>query len=188
MENMTFAEAQTRHEALAEEIRRHDHAYYVLAQPSISDQAYDRLYRELLNLEAAFPALVTPESPSQRVGGAPVKEFKPVPHLEPMLSLDNTYSQGEVRDFVNRVQRFLPGEALEWVVEPKIDGLAVNLRYEHGVLTCGSTRVTGSPGTTSRPTCAPFGASRRGCARRLRARTGWRRRCPVCWRSGARSI
>ena len=143
---MKFAEALARHEALAEEIRRHDQAYYVLARPTLTDQAYDRLYHELLDLEAAFPALVTPESPTQRVGGAPVKEFKPVPHLEPMLSLDNTYSQGEVREFVNRVQKLLSGQPLEWIVEPKIDGLAVNLRYEKGVFTCGSTRGDGTTG------------------------------------------
>jgi len=143
---MTFAEAKTRHEALAEEIRRHDQAYYVEARPSISDQAYDRLYHELIELEARFPDLVTPESPTQRVGGAPLKEFKSVAHLEPMLSLDNTYSQADVRDFVNRVQRLLPGQPLEWVVEPKIDGLAVNLRYENGLFTCGSTRGDGTTG------------------------------------------
>ena len=143
---MTYDEARSRHEVLVAEIRRHDHAYYVLAMPSISDQAYDRIYRELLDLEARFPSLVTPDSPSQRVGGAPVKEFKPVTHLEPMLSLDNTYSQGEVRDFLNRVQRLLPGQPLDWVVEPKIDGLAVNLRYEKGAFICGSTRGDGTTG------------------------------------------
>jgi len=143
---MMFAEANTRHGVLVDEIRRHDHAYYVLAKPAISDQAYDRLYRELVDLEATFPELITPDSPTQRVGGAPVKEFMPVQHLEPMLSLDNTYSQSEVRDFVNRVQKLLPGQSLEWVVEPKIDGLAVNLRYEQGVFTCGSTRGDGATG------------------------------------------
>jgi len=143
---MTFNEARTRHEELTEQIRRHDYAYYVLAQPTISDQAYDRLFRELVDLEARFPELSAPDSPTQRVGGQPLKEFKPVPHLEPMLSLDNTYSQGEVRDFINRVQRLLPGEALQWVVEPKIDGVAINLRYENGVLTCGSTRGDGATG------------------------------------------
>src|SRR6516164_9502646 len=102
---MTADQARARHTELAEEIRRHDHAYYVLAQPTISDQQYDRLYRELIDLEKEFPKLVTPDSPTQRVGGEPLKEFKPVRHLVPMLSLDNTYSQDELRDFVNRVQR-----------------------------------------------------------------------------------
>src|SRR6266436_6968384 len=143
---MTLSEAKTRHARLVEEIRQHDHAYYVLAQPSISDQDYDRLYRQLLDLEKQFPELITSESPSQRVGGQPLKAFKPVQHLMPMLSLDNTYSQAELREFVNRVQRLLPNETLDWVVEPKVDGLAINLRYENGVFTCGATRGDGTTG------------------------------------------
>jgi DNA ligase (NAD+) len=143
---MTFDEGKRRHEALAEEIRRHDYAYYVLAQPTLSDHAYDRLYRELADLEAQFPGLITPDSPAQRVGGEPLKEFKPVQHLEPMYSLDNTYSRGELREFVGRVQRLLPAEPLEWVVEPKIDGLAMNLRYEKGAFVCGATRGDGTTG------------------------------------------
>ena len=99
---MTLNEARTRHARLVEEIRRHDHAYYVLAMPGISDQEYDRLYRELLDLENSFPELVTPDSPTQRVGGRPLKDFEPVRHAVPMMSLDNTYSQEEVRDFVER--------------------------------------------------------------------------------------
>src|SRR6266849_9722763 len=121
---MTRAEAKARHARLVEEIRAHDHAYYVEAKPTISDQAYDRLYHELLDLEAHFSDLVTPDSPSQRVSGEPLTEFKPVQHLSPMMSLDNTYSQEEVRDFVARVQKLLPGETLEWIVEPKVDGVA----------------------------------------------------------------
>jgi DNA ligase (NAD+) len=143
---MTHAQAEARHSKLAEEIRGHDHAYYVEAKPTISDQAYDRLYHELLELEKKFPDLVTPDSPSQRVGGEPLTEFKPVQHLSPMMSLDNTYSQEEVREFVARVQRLLPGEKLEWMVEPKIDGVAINLRYENGLLTCGATRGDGTTG------------------------------------------
>src|ERR1051325_9185122 len=136
---MTHREAIARHAALAEEIRRHDYAYYVLARPSISDQEYDRLYKELLELESAFTDLRTPESPTQRVGGMPLKEFHPVPHLRPMMSLDNTYSQAEVREFVARVQRLLANQNLEWVVEPKVDGVAINLRYEQGKFTLGAT-------------------------------------------------
>ncbi len=143
---MSPAEAEKRHAALVEEVRRHDEAYYVLAQPTISDQEYDRLYRELLDLEASFPNLVTPDSPTQRVGGAPLSAFKPVQHLVPMLSLDNTYSQEEVREFVQRVQRLLPGETLEWIVEPKVDGVAINLRYEHGAFALGATRGDGTTG------------------------------------------
>jgi DNA ligase (NAD+) len=148
---MTLNEAKIRHAQLVEEIRQHDHAYYVLAQPSISDQDYDRLYRQLLDLEKQFPDLITPDSPTQRVGGQPLKAFKPVQHLQPMLSLDNTYSQEELREFVNRVQRILPSEKLDWVVEPKVDGLAINLRYEKGVFTCGATRGDGTTGDDITP-------------------------------------
>jgi len=143
---MTPNEAKARHSRLVEEIRRHDHAYYVLAQPTISDQEYDRLYHELIDLEQAHPELITPDSPTQRVGGQPLKEFRPVRHLEPMMSLDNTYSQADLREFVNRVQRLLPKESLDWVVEPKIDGVAINLRYEQGAFSCGATRGDGTTG------------------------------------------
>src|SRR6266478_1480653 len=143
---MTAKQAAERHAQLVEEIRRHDHAYYVLAQPSISDQDYDRLYHQLLDLEKQFPELITPDSPSQRIGGQPLKAFKPVQHLQPMLSLDNTYSQEELREFVNRVQRLLPNEKLDWTVEPKVDGVAINLRYEKGAFTCGATRGDGTTG------------------------------------------
>src|SRR6516225_1344158 len=143
---MTLSEAHGRHDRLVEEIRRHDYAYYVLAQPTISDQDYDRLYHELVEIETQFPQLITPDSPSQRIGGQPLKEFKSVRHLKPMTSLDNTYSQDDLREFVNRVQRLLPGETLDWVVEPKIDGVAINLRYEDGLFTCGATRGDGTTG------------------------------------------
>ena len=143
---MTNKEATARHLELAEEIRRHDHAYYVEAHPTITDQAYDRLYHELLDLEKQFPELVTPDSPSQRVSEQPLKAFKPTAHLQPMYSLDNTYSQQELRDFVKRVQKLAPTEKLDWVVEPKIDGLAVNLRYENGRFMQGATRGDGTTG------------------------------------------
>jgi DNA ligase (NAD+) len=143
---VTQAEAKKRHAQLVEEIRRHDRAYYVEARPVISDQEYDRLYHELLDLEKEFPDLATPDSPSHRVGGAPLSEFQSVRHAVPMMSLDNTYSQEEVRDFVKRVQKLLPDEKLEWVVEPKVDGVAVSLRYENGVFTTGATRGDGTTG------------------------------------------
>ncbi len=143
---MTHSEAKSRHAELAAEILAHDHAYYVEANPVISDQAYDRLYRELLELETRFPDLATPDSPSRRVGGEPLAEFKPARHLTPMMSLDNTYSREEVREFVARVQRLLPGEPLEWMVEPKVDGVAINLRYENGVFAAGATRGDGTIG------------------------------------------
>ena len=148
---MTLSEAHGRHDRLVEEIRRHDYAYYVLAQPTISDQDYDRLYHELVEIETQFPQLITPDSPSQRIGGQPLKEFKPVRHLKPMTSLDNTYSQDDLREFVNRVQRLLPGETLDWVVEPKIDGVAINLRYEKGQFACGATRGDGTTGDDITP-------------------------------------
>jgi len=143
---VTQAEAKKRHAQLVAEIRRHDRAYYVLAQPKISDRDYDRLYHELLDLEKNFPELATPDSPSRRVGGEPLKEFKPVRHAVPMMSLENTYSQEELRDFVKRVQKLLPNEKLEWVVEPKVDGVAVSLRYEDGQFIVGATRGNGTEG------------------------------------------
>ena len=98
--SMTKPKAKKRHAMLTEVIRRHDHAYYVLAEPTINDSDYDRLYRELLDLEEAHPGLLTADSPSQRVGGKPVSEFPEHRHAVPMMSLDNTYSQEEVREFV----------------------------------------------------------------------------------------
>jgi DNA ligase (NAD+) len=148
---MTLDAAKRRHAELVDEIHRHDYAYYVLAQPGISDREYDRLYHELLDLERQFPPLATPDSPSQRVGGTPLKEFKPVQHLVPMLSLDNTYSQEELREFVARVQRILPSETLDWVVEPKVDGVAISLRYENGGFAVGATRGDGSTGDDITP-------------------------------------
>ena len=144
--DMTPTEVQQRHAALARELREHDYRYYVLAQPTITDREYDERYRALLELERQYPELVTPDSPSQRVGGQPLSAFRPVRHALPMLSLDNTYSEAEVREFVARVQRLLPGRTLEWTVEPKIDGVAVSLRYEDGVLTVGATRGDGTTG------------------------------------------
>jgi len=143
---MSPEEARQRHAELAEELRGHDRAYYVHDRPTISDREYDGLYRELLDLEAAQPELVTAESPSQRVGGAPLDEFASVQHAIPMMSLDNTYSQDETREFVKRVEKLLPEEKLEWTVEPKIDGIAVSLRYENGTLVTGATRGDGTAG------------------------------------------
>lgn len=143
---MKKAEAERRHAELAAEIRRHDEAYYVQARPTISDFEYDRLYRELVELEAAHPELIGPDSPTQRVGGAALAEFHPVRHLMPMLSLDNTYSQAEVREFVARLQRLLPREELDFVLEPKVDGVAINLRYEDGNFVLGATRGDGTIG------------------------------------------
>jgi DNA ligase (NAD+) len=143
---MIPTEAKARHTSLVEQIHQHDFRYYVEAKPTISDREYDRLYHELVDLEQQYPGLITPDSPTQRVGGQPLKTFKPVQHLIPMMSLDNTYSQEEVRQFLGRVRRLVPEGKLEWVVEPKIDGVAVSLRYEEGRLTIGATRGDGATG------------------------------------------
>jgi DNA ligase (NAD+) len=135
-----------RHRALTAEIRRLDEAYYQKDAPLVSDQEYDRLYRELLDLETAHPELRTAESPSQRVGGEPLPHFTTVAHAVPMQSLDNTYSATELEHFYDRVQKALEGQELSFVIEPKIDGLAVSLRYEHGKLVQGLTRGDGRKG------------------------------------------
>jgi DNA ligase (NAD+) len=137
--------AQT-HRELVEQIRKLDRAYYEEAQPLVSDQEYDRLYRELLDLEAAHPELPTADSPSQRVGGAPLPHFTSVAHALPMQSLDNTYSASELEGFVDRIQKALEGEKLSFVVEPKIDGVAVSVRYEKGKFVQGLTRGDGQKG------------------------------------------
>jgi len=137
-------------EELRREIRRHDHAYYVLARPTISDRAYDRLLEELRRLEEEHPELLTPDSPTQRVGGEPLEEFRTVRHSTPMLSLDNTYNEEELRAFDERARRALGMEAdappLDYVVEPKLDGVAVTLTYETGRFTLGATRGDGRQG------------------------------------------
>jgi DNA ligase (NAD+) len=143
---MTHAQAQQRIAELRRQIRRHDHLYYVVARPEISDREYDRLYAELKQLEEQFPDLVTPNSPTRRVGGRPLKEFAHVRHLQPMLSLDNTYNVEELRAFDNRVRKLVPGETIEYVLEPKVDGVSINLRYESGRLSVGATRGDGVTG------------------------------------------
>lgn len=116
-------------EVLRSQLREHDYRYYVLAQPTISDGEYDRLMRELLDLEAAHPELSAPDSPSQRVGGEPTKEFPTVTHAVPMLSLSNTYNEEEVRDFDRRVRSLIGKDPFRYVCELKFDGVAVSLRY-----------------------------------------------------------
>jgi DNA ligase (NAD+) len=131
---------------LRKELNRHNALYYVEARPEISDREYDRLYDELKQLEQKFPDLITPDSPTQRVGGAPLKQFKSVSHLKPMMSLENTYSFEEIRDFDGRVRKLLPGESVEYVLEPKVDGCSICLRYENGTLEVGTTRGDGTTG------------------------------------------
>ncbi|MFA6609801.1 MAG: NAD-dependent DNA ligase LigA, partial [Candidatus Omnitrophota bacterium] len=133
-------------ESLREAIRRHDHLYYVLNSPEISDQEYDSLYRKLKDLEALHPELITKDSPTQRVGGAPVKSFPAVKHIEPMLSMDNTYSAEELRDFDQRVKKNLKSSLVEYAVELKFDGVSISLLYENGKFVRGATRGDGVEG------------------------------------------
>lgn len=131
---------------LRREIRHHDQRYYVDADPEISDQQYDALMDELEALEAEHPDLVTSDSPTQRVGERPVEGFEHVRHAVPMLSIDNTYSEGELREFDSRVRKRLGDDAYAYIVDPKIDGVAVSLRYEDGHFVRGATRGDGTTG------------------------------------------
>ena len=143
---MEEKEAAKRIQQLREEIRKHDRLYYEEAAPIISDREYDRLYKELVDLETQFPDLITPHSPTQRVGGKPLKAFEQVSHVIPMLSLDNTYSEEEVKNFHARIRRLLPNEKIPVVIEPKVDGVAVSLIYENGRLRQAATRGDGNVG------------------------------------------
>ena len=138
--------AQKRIAQLRREIELHNRLYYEEAAPRISDQEYDRLYRELVNLEQEFPDLASPDSPTQKVGSAPLKAFAQITHRTPMLSLDNTYSEVEVADFYRRLQKLLPNESIPVVIEPKVDGVAVSLLYEKGKLRSAATRGDGTVG------------------------------------------
>jgi DNA ligase (NAD+) len=138
--------ARTQIEELRSRIRRHDYLYYVLDRPEISDAEYDKLFEKLKRLEEEHPDLITPDSPTQRVGGQPVEGFAPVQHKAAMLSLDNAYSSDEVREFEARLKRALPGERFTYVTEPKVDGLSVALLYEHGRFVRGATRGDGRYG------------------------------------------
>ncbi len=143
---MEEKEAAKRIRELRGEIRKHDRLYYEEAAPVISDREYDRLYRELVDLEKQFPDLVTPDSPTQRVGGKPLEAFAQIQHRVPMLSLDNTYSEEEVANFYKRITRLLPNEKIPVVIEPKVDGVAVSLLYENGRLRHAATRGDGVVG------------------------------------------
>jgi DNA ligase (NAD+) len=131
---------------LREQIEQHNHRYYVLDDPSISDAEYDRLFRELQALEAQHPELVTPDTPTLRVGGTPLKVFKEVQHRTPMLSLNNAFSEAEVRAFDARIRETLGADEIEYAVEPKFDGLAITLTYRDGVFVQGATRGDGNVG------------------------------------------
>ena len=138
--------ARDRAKALADEINRHNALYHVQATPEISDPEYDALVRELQDLEDAHPPLRAPDSPTQRVGGAPIEGFETVRHAVPMLSIDNTYNAEELRAFDERVKKGLEGEAPAYVVEAKLDGVALSVRYEDGVLVRAATRGDGLAG------------------------------------------
>ena len=131
---------------LREEIERHNYQYHVLDQPLISDAEYDRLFRELQALESSHPGLVEPDSPTQRVGAAPLAAFAPARHRTPMLSLNNAFHPEEVTAFDRRVREALGVDTVEYSAEPKFDGLAVRLTYERGILTQGATRGDGYTG------------------------------------------
>ena len=133
-------------EKLRDEIRHHDELYYVENAPEISDREYDELLEKLQQLEAAHPELITPDSPTQRVGGRPAEGFPEVVHTRPMMSLDNSYNIDELRAFDERCQRLAEGRKLEYVAELKIDGLSLSLQYEEGLLVRGVTRGDGRIG------------------------------------------
>ena len=131
---------------LRAQISHHDRLYYDQAKPEISDREYDSLYRDLVDLERAHPELISPDSPTQKVGGRPQGAFVQVRHLVPMQSLDNTYSAKEITEFVERLQRLLPGEEIPMTIEPKVDGVAIALLYEKGHLIRAATRGDGTSG------------------------------------------
>lgn len=138
--------ARERIKALSEEIEAHNYRYYVMDNPIISDAQYDKMLRELEKLEKQYPSLASPYSPAQRVGGQPGEGFATVRHISPMMSLANAFTESELRDFDRRVRQALSGETVKYVVEPKIDGLAVSLFYENGLFSRGATRGDGETG------------------------------------------
>ena len=131
--------------ALREEIRRHNHAYYALSKPAISDQAFDQLIHELEALEAGFPQFASPDSPTRRVGGDITREFLQVPHRYPMLSLSNSYSEEEILEWEERIHKIIR-EPVEYVCELKFDGVAVGLTYKNGEFIQAVTRGDGARG------------------------------------------
>ena len=159
-------EIGARAEKLRAEIEHHNYRYYVLDDPEISDAEYDRLFRELADLEARHPELATPDSPTQRVGAAPLAEFASVVHRTPMLSLNNAFSEAEVEAFDRRVREGLGLESVEYVAEPKFDGLAISLRYDAGSFVQGATRGDGYTGEDVTPNLRTV----RGIPLRLRGR------------------
>ena len=142
---MTLEEARKKAATLSKEIDQHNYNYYVLSKPVISDYDFDLMLNELIELEKKFPELATPESPTQRVGGEIVKEFRTVKHRYPMLSLGNTYSREELKDFDDRIRKLI-GSNFEYVCELKFDGVAIGLNYVNGKLKQAVTRGDGVQG------------------------------------------
>ena len=128
---MTKEQAAVRIELLSKELEQHNYNYYVLSQPVISDYDFDQLLNELLELEKQFPSLISSSSPSQRVGGEITKEFETVVHKYPMMSLGNTYSPEEVREFDERIRKLIPDEKYQYVCELKFDGVAIGVTYKN---------------------------------------------------------
>src|SRR5499427_1314410 len=144
-------EAEKKIEALREKIRHHERLYYVLDQPEVSDQDFDQLMQQLQKLEAEHPELITPDSPTQRVGGKPREGFVKVRHSSPMLSLDNTYSEEELRGWERRVHELSGRKEVDYVCELKLDGMSLSLGYDDGHLVHGVTRGDGSVGEDVTP-------------------------------------
>src|SRR5271170_4862558 len=142
----TAKDLEKKIESLREKIRQHEYLYYVLDSPEISDAEFDKLIRQLKDLEAEHPELVTPDSPTQRVGGKPREGFVKVAHSSPMLSLDNAYSEDELRDWERRVHELTGRTDLEYMCELKLDGMSLALVYSDGRLERGITRGDGSIG------------------------------------------
>ncbi|MFN9626539.1 MAG: NAD-dependent DNA ligase LigA [Planctomycetota bacterium] len=143
---VNLEQASARVTELRQQIRQHDHLYYVVAEPVISDLQYDQLLKELTQWETRFPSLITDDSPTRKIGDQVVEGLAQVAHRIPMLSIDNTYTEGELRDFLSRVEKLLSGEPVEWVVELKVDGVAASIRYEQGSLVAAVTRGNGEVG------------------------------------------
>jgi DNA ligase (NAD+) len=145
------AQLRKRAEFLRREIERHNRLYYVEDAPEITDAEYDRLFRELVQLETSHPELASPDSPTQRIGAPPLPEFSEVRHESPMLSLNNAFGEDEVRAFDRRAREALGSEQIEYAVEPKFDGLAISLSYRDGVFAQGATRGDGTAGEEVTP-------------------------------------
>jgi DNA ligase (NAD+) len=173
-------EPSSRAEALRQLIDYHDYRYYVLDDPEIPDAEYDRLWRELQALETAHPDLITPESPTQRVGGRPLEAFAAVAHRVPMLSLKNAMDEPEMRAFDQSIRKELGRDGVRYVAEPKLDGLAISLTYEDGRLTLAATRGDGHLGEDVTAQVRTIKA----VPLRLRGE-GWPR---ASWRCAARSF